>query len=161
MVVLWVVVFCGVWGDFGVFCTVFMVLVAVCCVADGVVLLFVCLGVLADCGEGVGCLLVSLCFDVFVSRGGGGDCGVSTVNLFCFGVKVVWCIAVLSTLAYVCLQVVGVVVQVEVPGCVSVSFVRVLEREFLCVCFCGCFGEFVEAVAANVSFGSVWCRCVF
>ncbi len=86
------------------------VLVGVCCVASGVVLLFVRLGVLSDCGEGVSCLLVGLCFGVFLSMG--GDCRVSTVNLFCVDVTVVWCVGVLSTLAYVCLEVVGAVVHV-------------------------------------------------
>ncbi len=89
------------------------VLVAVCCVAGGVALLFVRLGVLSDCGDGVSGLLVGLCFSVFLSMG--GDCGVSTVNLFCVGVTVVWCVGVLSTMAYGCLEVMGAVVYVEVP----------------------------------------------
>ncbi len=108
------------------------VLVGVCCVAGGVVLLFVCLGVLSDCGDGASCLLaclVGLCFGVFLSMG--GDCGVTTVNLFCVGVTVVWRVGVLSTSAYVCLEVVGAVVSVW-------RFVCVFQRESVSVCFCVC-----------------------
>ncbi len=98
-------------------------------------LFFVRLGVLSDCGEGVSCLLVGLCFGVFLSLG--SDCGVSTVNLFCVGVTVVWCGGGVSTLAYVHLEEVGAAVHVEVPGCVSVVF-WVFWRWSLWVCFCGC-----------------------
>ena len=69
---------------------------------------------LSDCGEGVSCLLVGLCFAVFLSLG--GDCGVSTVNLFCVALTVVWCVGVLNNLAYVCLEVVGAVVHLEDAG---------------------------------------------
>ncbi len=127
------------------------VLVGVCCAASGVVLLFVRLGVLSDCGEGVSSLLVGLCFGVFLSLG--GDCSLSIVNLFCVAVTVVWCAGVLSTLAYVCLEVVGGVVHVEVLGRVSVGFCvcfgeGVCVGVFLCV-----LGVFVEATADLVSKG--------
>ncbi len=48
------------------FCTV---LAGVCCVAGGVVLLFVRLGLLSDWGEGMDCLLVGFCVGVFLSLG--------------------------------------------------------------------------------------------
>ncbi len=55
------------------FCTV---LIGVCCVAGGVVLLFVRLGMLSNCAEGVSYLLVGLGFCVGVVLSLGGDCGV-------------------------------------------------------------------------------------
>ncbi len=44
-------------------------LFGVCCVVGGVVLLFVHLGVLSDCGEGVRCVLVGWHFCVEVGFG--------------------------------------------------------------------------------------------
>ncbi len=67
-----------------------------------------------------------------------GDCGVSTVNLFCVGVTVVCCVGVLSNLAYVCFE---VMVQLFMCKCRPVPvrcFVCAGDRESVWVCFYGC-----------------------
>ncbi len=95
-------------------------------------------------------LLFGLCFGEFLLR---GDCGASSVNVFCVGVTVVWCVGVLSTLASVCLEVIVAVVHVEVPGCVSVVFC-VCFGEGPCVgVFLWVFGVFLDTVAEHVCLG--------
>ncbi len=58
------VVLCFVVSEVVLMCSVLCWLVTVC-VAGGVVLLFVRLGVLSDCGEDVSCLLIGLCLVCF------------------------------------------------------------------------------------------------
>ncbi len=108
-------------------------LVSVCCVVGGVVLLFVRLGVLSECGESVSCLLVGLCFVLvcFYPWGLLLDEYCESVLCWCDSCVVCRCLDYLG----ICLGVIVAVVHVRVQAFVSMVFLCVVERESVWVCF--------------------------